>query len=71
MKHRHQWVIDELKIRGMTQAELANKTGWNLRTINVSLMNGIKSVDLLISIADVLNWTTDEVLGREKANEAE
>lgn len=58
--------LEEMKIRGWKQIDIANKTG--LKTPYLSkLADGANcSIETVIKIADAFGVTTDEVLGRDK-----
>lgn len=62
--HRHKNVVDELKARGLTREVAAKELGWQYNTFCRALRHGIVSVAMLENIADLLGWTTDQVLGR-------
>ena len=69
--HRHKNVIDEFEARGLSRRSAAKKIGWEYGTFCRALSRGIASVTMLEAVADFLGWTTDQVLGREKASETE
>jgi len=57
--------IEKLKARGLTQNEIAEKTGLKQSFIS-QLYNGKKpSLDTVLKFAEAFNVTTDEVLGRK------
>ena len=58
------------KARGMTQEALAAAAGTGrTQVVNLEAEASMPSLDLLVGLADALDVTTDELLGRKSAAE--
>lgn len=58
------------EIRGLSQSELAQKTGLKQQTISWSEANkGLPNVDFCVQLADFYGITLDELVGRDQGRE--
>lgn len=56
--------IEKLRVEGMTQYEIANKTGFGQSYISQLSKGKNCSLETVIKFADIFHVSTDEVLGR-------
>ena len=58
------------EIRGLSQSELAQKTGIKQQTISWSETNkGLPNIDFCVQLADFYGITLDELVGRDQGRE--
>ena len=58
------------EIRGLSQSELAQKTGLKQQTISWSETNtGLPNIDFCVQLADFYGITLDELVGRDQGRE--